>query len=131
MNHSSSDTLIQRAHAEVSDLLVKSSMTGIITTVAASAIEGDGDSAILQSIEITSGLAVVANGDFYFSNEYLNVVKKVTYTTGTPSSSVTSAPHSHVWSDTKHTIYCNGSYTQCFVPLLTLFLASRCGSVST
>ena len=69
-----------------------SASTGIITTVAASAIEGDGDSAILQSIAITSGLAVVANGEFCFSKEYLNVVKKVTYTTGTPSSSVTAAP---------------------------------------
>jgi NHL repeat len=79
-----------------------SASTGIITTVAGtgskgssfdiSTNDGDGGSAILQSIYSPSGLTVVANGDFYFSDGYLNVVKKVTYTTGTPSSSVTATP---------------------------------------
>jgi NHL repeat len=79
-----------------------SKSTGIITTVAGTGsiglyyamkpYDGDGGSAILQSIYSPSGLAVAANGDFYFSNEYEYVVKKVTYTTGTPSSSVTAAP---------------------------------------
>ena len=79
-----------------------SKSTGIITTVAGtgsagsssdlSTNDGDGGSAILQSIYSLSGLAVASNGDFYFSDNYLGVVKKVTYTTGTPISSVTAAP---------------------------------------
>ena len=77
-----------------------SKSTGIITTVAgsgsisfsASPNDGDGGSAILQSTYITSGLAVAGSGNFYFSNDRLDVVKKVTYSTGTPSSSVTAAP---------------------------------------
>ena len=79
-----------------------SASTGIITTVAGTGsagsllsttpIDGDGGSAILQSILSSNGLAVAASGNFYFANEYMNVVKKVTYTTGTPSSSVTAAP---------------------------------------
>jgi sugar lactone lactonase YvrE len=77
-----------------------SASTGIITTVAGtdelsnfrSPNDGDGGSAILVSINRPSGLAVAANGDFYFSLDWLNVVKKVTYTTGTPSSFVTAAP---------------------------------------
>ena len=74
-----------------------SASTGIITTVAGtgkndteSPNDGDGGSAILQSILKPNGLAVAANGDFYFS--IMGVVKKVTYTTGTPTSSVTAAP---------------------------------------
>ena len=79
-----------------------SASTGIITTVAGtrthnrsinrSTNDGDGGSATLVSTNEPSGLAVAANGDFYFSNNYHNVVKKVTYTTGTPTSSVTAAP---------------------------------------
>jgi trimeric autotransporter adhesin len=78
-----------------------SKSTGIITTVAGtssmnefskSANAGDGGSAILQSVDSPKGLAVAASGDFYFPDDYHNVVKKVTYTTGTPSSSVTAAP---------------------------------------
>jgi trimeric autotransporter adhesin len=76
-----------------------SASTGIITTVAGrgsafsvSPYDGDGGSAILQPIYTPSGLAVAANGDFYFSSFGYNVVKKVTYTTGSPSSSVTTAP---------------------------------------
>ena len=78
-----------------------SASTGIIITVAGTGSgteddrltsEGDGGSAILVSICSSSGLAVAASGDFYFSDEGLNVVKEVTYTTGTPSSSVTAAP---------------------------------------
>ena len=79
-----------------------SASTGIITTVAGtgagfvsidrSPYEGDGGSATLVSIYYPSGLAVAANGNFYFSVDYHNVVKKVTYTTGTPTSSVTAAP---------------------------------------
>ena len=76
-----------------------SASTGIITTVAGtgkndseSTNDGDGGSAILQSIFKPNGLAVAANGDFYFSNSIMGVVKKVTYTTGTPASSVTAAP---------------------------------------
>ena len=78
-----------------------SASTGIMTTVAGtgytdrfniSAIIGDGRSAILQKINSPIGLAVVASGDFYFSSGYHKVVKKVTYTTGTPSSSATAAP---------------------------------------
>jgi trimeric autotransporter adhesin len=78
-----------------------SASTGIITTVAGtgtvranylSPYDGDGGSATLVSIHFTNGLAVAANGDFYFTNSGMDVVKKVTYTTGTPSSSVTAAP---------------------------------------
>ena len=77
-----------------------SASTGIITTVAGtgdtsyttSTNDGDGGSTTFVSIYRPSGLAVAANGDFYFSNIYLDIVKKVTYTTGTPSSSVTAAP---------------------------------------
>ena len=61
-----------------------SASTGIITTVAGTGSgaeddrltsEGDGGSAILVSICSSSGLAVAASGDFYFSDEGLNVVK--------------------------------------------------------
>ena len=78
-----------------------SASTGIITTVAGtgtvpanylSPYDGDGGSAMLVSIHFTSGLAVAANGDFYLSNSIMDVVKKVTYTTGTPSLFVTAAP---------------------------------------
>ena len=80
-----------------------SASTGIITTVAGtgemdwqgygrSAYDGDGGSPISMTIFGSDGLAVVASGDFYFSNALYGVVKKVTYTTGTPSTSVTAAP---------------------------------------
>ena len=77
-----------------------SASTGIITTVAGngkkpsglSPNDGDGGSAILQSISLAGGLAVAARGDFYFSSSYLGVVRKVTYATGTPSSLATPAP---------------------------------------
>ena len=78
-----------------------SKSTGIITRVAGkgytdgfseSANAGDGGSAILQKIDLPKGLAVAASGDFYFSNDHHNVVKKVKYTAGTLSSSVTAAP---------------------------------------
>ena len=80
-----------------------SASTGIITTVAGtgemdwqgfgrSAYDGDGGSAISMSTYGSKGLAVAASGDFYFCNALYDVVKKVTYTTGTPSTSVTAAP---------------------------------------
>ena len=71
-----------------------SASNGIITTVAGtgssaeyglSTFKGDGGNAILMSIFSSTGLAVVASGDFYFSDEFFNVVKKVTYITGTLS----------------------------------------------
>jgi hypothetical protein len=64
----------------------------ITCSSSASANEGDGGSAILQQIYSSKGLAVGSSGDFYFSDDHYNVVKKVRYTTGTPSSSVTAAP---------------------------------------
>ena len=77
-----------------------SASTGIITTVAGtggtslvgSAYQGDGGTAISVPINLPTGLAVDASGDFYFFDFSFFVVKKVTYTTGAPSSSATAAP---------------------------------------
>lgn len=74
--------------------------TGIITTVAGTGEraynsqpdDGEGGSATLAQISGPFGITVDAVGNIYFSDRYLRVVRKVTYTETTPTSSVTSAP---------------------------------------
>ena len=72
--------------------------TGIITTVAGTGknasepYQGEGGSATSTAIGYPAGLVVDAVGNFYFCDFILNVVKKVTYTDGSPSASVTPAP---------------------------------------
>jgi NHL repeat len=72
--------------------------TGVMTTVAGTGknatepYQGEGGSATLAPILFPYGIDVDAVANIYFSDFGLGVVKKVTYTAGSPSASVTLAP---------------------------------------
>ena len=77
--------------------------TGMITTVAGTGTKGrwsygrdglSGGRATLAFINNAGGIAVDTSGNFYFTDTANDVVRKVTFTAVTPSTSATSAPTS-------------------------------------
>ena len=86
--------------SDVSNLLIRkvTASTGVMTTVAGTGKEatepyqGEGGIATLTPISRPSGVDVDAVGNIFFCADELAVVKKVTYTEGSPSASVTPAP---------------------------------------
>ena len=73
-------------------------ITGIITTVAGSGdvgilpYDGEGGIATMASLYRPEGIAIDTVGNLYFTDSYMGVERKVSYTGTAPSISVTSAP---------------------------------------
>lgn len=110
--------------------------TGMITTAAGTGnigrepYDGEGSNALLASIHSPIGLAVDAAGNFYFSS-YLGVVRKVTYTAVTPSSSMTSAPSTAVASAPSAPSPSSSSARTSTAPATAPATASSAGSQSS